>query len=176
PRILTAEDLWCQGFSEPDAGSDLASLRTSAVRDGDSFVVTGHKVWNSGGDIANFCELLVRTDPERPRHRGISCLLVDMHLPGIEVRPLVMLTGESGFSELLFNDVRVPSSALLGPENEGWAVTRTTLAHERASVANFHPKLRGEIRELIELSRVTPYGRATIAEDPVFRQRLAGLY
>jgi hypothetical protein len=176
PRILRADDLWCQGFSEPEAGSDLASLRCAAVPDGETFVVTGHKVWNSGGHQADYCELLVRTDPEALKHRGISCLLVDLRLPGIEVRPIVMLTGQSGFNELFFNDVRVPASALLGPLNQGWAVTRTTLAHERASVADFHPHLRAQIQELVALSRQTPMGTLTVADDPIFRQRLARLY
>jgi alkylation response protein AidB-like acyl-CoA dehydrogenase len=176
PRILSADDLWCQGFSEPDAGSDLASLRCAAVEDGDAFVVNGHKVWNSGGHQADYCELLVRTDPDASKHHGISCLLVDMRLPGIEVRPIVMLTGESGFNELFFTDVRVPVSALLGPLNQGWAVTRTTLAHERASVADFHPRLRAEIKGLCELSRQIPFESGMVADDPMFRQRLARLY
>jgi alkylation response protein AidB-like acyl-CoA dehydrogenase len=176
PRIVRADDVWCQGFSEPEAGSDLAALRCAAVQDGDTFVVNGHKVWNSGGHQADYCELLVRTDPDAPKHRGISCLLVDMRLPGLEVRPIVMLTGESGFNELFFTDVRVPAAALLGPLNQGWSVTRTTLAHERASVADFHPRLRAQIQELLELSRQTPFGSGTVAQDPVLRQRLARLY
>jgi alkylation response protein AidB-like acyl-CoA dehydrogenase len=176
PRILRADDLWCQGYSEPEAGSDLAALRCAAFEDGDAFVVNGHKVWNSGGHEADYCQLLVRTDSAAPRHHGISCLLVDMALPGIEVRPIVMLTGESGFNELFFSDVRVPRTALLGPLNEGWRVTRTTLAHERASVADFHPRLRAQIDELFDLSRRTPFGNAVVADDPRFRQRLARLY
>ncbi len=176
PRIVRADDLWCQGYSEPEAGSDLASLRCAAVQDGDAFIVSGHKVWNSGGHEADYCQLLVRTDPAASKHHGISCLLVDMGLPGIEVRPIVMLTGESGFNELFFSDVRVPRSALLGPLNHGWAVTRTTLAHERASVADFHPRLRAQIAELLELSRRTPLDGGVVAEDSAFRQRLARLY
>jgi alkylation response protein AidB-like acyl-CoA dehydrogenase len=176
PRIVRADDLWCQGYSEPEAGSDLAALRCAAVEDGDSFVVTGHKVWNSGGHEADYCQLLVRTDPEASKHHGISCLLVDLHLAGVEVRPIVMLTGESGFNELFFTEVRVPRSALLGPLNRGWTVTRTTLAHERASVADFHPRLRAQIAELLDLSRRTALGPGLVAEDAAFRQRLARLY
>jgi alkylation response protein AidB-like acyl-CoA dehydrogenase len=176
PRILRADDLWCQGFSEPDAGSDLASLRTKAVNHGDVLVVSGQKVWTSGADTADYCELLVRTDPALARHKGISCLLVDMRLEGIEVRPIVTLTGDTGFSQVFLDDVRVPSSCMLGPLNQGWAVTRTTLAHERASVADFHPRLRQEIQDVVELSRVTDYGERRASQDPIIRQRLARLY
>jgi alkylation response protein AidB-like acyl-CoA dehydrogenase len=175
--MLRGDDIWCQGFSEPDAGSDLASLSTSAVRDGDHFVVNGQKTWNTLGHLATWCELLVRTDREAPKHQGISCLLVDMTLPGIEVRPLATITGEEEFSELFFTDVRVPVDALLGPENEGWRVAMTTLSHERAGVANLHLGLRARIAELLEVARdaLLPNGRLA-AEDPVVRQRLARLY
>ncbi len=134
PRILDGTEMWCQGFSEPDAGSDLASLRTTAVTDGDDLVINGQKVWTSQGMQATHCQLLVRTAPELPRHRGISALAIPLDLPGIERRPLRQLTGECDFAELFFRDVRVPRSALLGPINAGWTVTMTTLAHERAGV------------------------------------------
>jgi alkylation response protein AidB-like acyl-CoA dehydrogenase len=163
PRMLSADELWCQGFSEPDAGSDLASLRLRAVRDGDEYVLDGQKIWNSGGDRADWCELLVRTDPEAPKHQGISCLLVDMHLPGIEVRPIRMLTGVTGFSELFFTGARVPVSALLGPENEGWKVAHTTLAHERGVVMNMHNGLRRQVMSLIERSHDIAFGEGTAA-------------
>jgi len=171
PRMLRGDDIWCQGFSEPDAGSDLASLSTSAVQDGDAIVVNGQKTWNTLGAFANRCELLVRTDREAPKHRGITCLLVDMELPGIEARPLVTITGEREFSEIFFTDVRVPRDALLGPMNEGWRVAMTTLAHERGTVANLHLGLRKKIADLLETAK-----RTGAARDPVVRQKLARVY
>jgi alkylation response protein AidB-like acyl-CoA dehydrogenase len=176
PRMLRGDDIWCQGFSEPDAGSDLASLRTSAGRDGDHYVVNGQKVWNTLGHLANWCELLVRTDPSAPRHRGISCLLVDMTLPGIEVRPLVTITGEREFNEIYFTEVRVPTSSLLGPENDGWRVAMTTLTHERGGVASLHLGLRKKVDRLLDLARSTAIDGRTASDDPVLRQRLAGVY
>ncbi len=176
PRMLRGDDIWCQGFSEPDAGSDLAGLKTSAVRDGSEFVVNGQKVWNTFGNIATHCELLVRTDPDAPKHKGISCLLVDMDSPGVETRPLVTITGGEEFSELFFTDVRVPADHLLGPENDGWRVAITTLTHERAGVANLHLSVRKKIADLIdEARRVEIDGRPAI-QDPVLRQRLARAY
>jgi alkylation response protein AidB-like acyl-CoA dehydrogenase len=171
PRMLRGDDIWCQGFSEPDAGSDLASLSTSAVLDGDAIVVNGQKTWNTLGAFANRCELLVRTDREAPKHRGITCLLVDMELPGIEARPLVTITGEREFSEIFFTDVRVPRDALLGPMNEGWRVAMTTLAHERGTVANLHLGLHKKIGDLLETAKGTGAAR-----DAVVRQKLARVY
>jgi alkylation response protein AidB-like acyl-CoA dehydrogenase len=171
PRMLRGDDIWCQGFSEPNAGSDLASLSARAVRDGEEFVVNGQKVWNTLGHLANWCELLVRTDPAVPKHQGISCLLVDMTLPGVEVRPLVTITGEGEFSEIFFTDVRVPASALLGPPNEGWKVAMTTLTHERGGVASLHLRVRRSIRELIDAARQRGRDR-----DPLVRQALARVY
>ncbi|HEY7135437.1 MAG TPA: acyl-CoA dehydrogenase family protein [Acidimicrobiia bacterium] len=177
PRMLRGDDIWCQGFSEPNAGSDLASLRTSAVLDGEHFVVNGQKTWNTLGNLANWCELLVRTDPGAPKHKGISCLLVDMSLPGIDVRPLVTITGEPEFNEIFFTDVRVPKGALLGPLDEGWRVAMTTLAHERGGVASLHLGLRAKIAELVALARETPMGDGRVAaDDPVLRRKLARVY
>jgi alkylation response protein AidB-like acyl-CoA dehydrogenase len=177
PRMLRGDDIWCQGFSEPDAGSDLASLRTTAVRDGDCWIVNGQKTWNTFGHIANWCELLVRTNPEAPKHKGISCLLVDMSLPGVEVRPLITITGEIEFNDVFFTDVRVPVDQTLGPVNEGWRVAMTTLAYERGTVAKLHLGLRGKVGRLLALARETPgRGARTAAQDPVLRQKLARVY
>jgi hypothetical protein len=176
PRMLRGDDIWCQGFSEPDAGSDLASLRMTAVRDGDHYVVNGQKIWTTLGHLANWCELLVRTDPSVPRHRGISCLLVDMTLPGVDVRPLVTITGEREFNEIFFTDVRLPTSNLLGPENDGWRVAMTTLTHERGGVADLHLGTRKKIRRLLDLARSTTRNGRPASEDPVLRQRLAAVY
>ena len=154
PRMMRADDIWCQGMSEPEAGSDLASLRTRAVRragsEGDDFVVNGQKIWTSLGHRAQWCQLYVRTDPEAPKHKGISCLIVDMRLPGIEVRPLVTLNGDSDFAEVFFHDVRVPADALLGPLNAGWQVATTTLSHERAGAARLYAEMQVRLEELVD--------------------------
>jgi alkylation response protein AidB-like acyl-CoA dehydrogenase len=143
----------------------------SAVRDGDHYVVNGQKTWNTLGHLSNWCELLVRTDPEAPKHRGISCLLVDMTLPGVEVRPIITIANEGEFNEIYFTDVRVPVSARLGQENEGWRVAMTTLTHERGGVAALHLGLRSRIGELVGLARATG-----AASNGAIRQRLARLY
>ncbi|MBV8304883.1 MAG: acyl-CoA dehydrogenase family protein, partial [Acidimicrobiia bacterium] len=174
--MLRGDEIWCQGFSEPNAGSDLASLQTRAVADGEDFIVNGQKVWNTFGNIADWCELLVRTDTEVPKHKGISCLLVDMGLPGIEARPLVTITGEHEFAEIFLTDVRVPRSALLGPVNEGWRVAMTTLTYERGGVARLHLGVRKKIAALLDLARTTERHGRPAADDPVLRQRLAHLY
>ncbi|MGP0029371.1 MAG: acyl-CoA dehydrogenase family protein [Acidimicrobiales bacterium] len=169
--MLRGDEIWCQGMSEPDAGSDLASLRTAARPDGDTFVVSGQKTWNSLGSHADWCQLYVRTDPTVPKHRGISCLLVDMTAPGIAVRPLRTMTGDFTFSELFFDEVAVPRSALLGELNAGWRVAMTTLSHERAGVARLHLGLSATFDELLEAAR-----RRGPINDAVHRDRLAGLY
>src|SRR5205814_7988618 len=144
--------------------------------DGNDFVVNGQKVWNTLGNLADWCELLVRTDPDAPKHRGISCLLLDMGLPGVEVRPLVTITGERDFHEIFFSDVRVPRSALLGAENEGWRVAMTTLTFERGGVASLHLGVRKKIADLVALARSTERRGRPASEDAVLRQRLARLY
>jgi alkylation response protein AidB-like acyl-CoA dehydrogenase len=149
PRILTTDEIWCQGFSEPGAGSDLAGLRTRAVRDGDDFIVNGQKIWTSMGLRATHMQLLARTDPAAPKHKGISVLTVDMSSPGIEVRPIRQINGAQDFAEVFFTDVRIPVANLLGPENDGWNVTMTTLGHERAGVAIFAARLEKRAREAL---------------------------
>jgi alkylation response protein AidB-like acyl-CoA dehydrogenase len=153
PRMMRADDIWCQGMSEPEAGSDLASLRTRAVRDGSGedadFVVDGQKIWTSLGHRADWCQLYVRTDPEAPKHNGISCLIVDMTLPGIQVRPLVTLNGDTDFAEVFFNDVRVGADALLGGLNQGWQVATTTLSHERAGAARLYAETAVRLEDLV---------------------------
>lgn len=176
PRMLRGDDIWCQGYSEPDAGSDLASLQTSAVRDGDHWVLNGQKTWNTLGHLANWCQLLVRTDPSAPKHRGITCLLVDMTRPGVDVRPLVTITGEREFNEIFLTDVRVPVECTLGPVNDGWRVAMTTLAYERGTVANLHLGLRKKVRRLLAEARCTPTADGYAADDPVLRQELARVY
>jgi alkylation response protein AidB-like acyl-CoA dehydrogenase len=170
PRMMRADDIWCQGMSEPEAGSDLAALRTRAVRDGDDFVVNGQKIWTSLGHRADWCQLYVRTDPDVPKHQGISCLIVDMRLPGIEVRPLVTLNGDSDFAEIFFHDVRVPADALLGPLNGGWQVATTTLSHERAGAARLYAEMEVRLEELVADFAATDGGAAL--DDPVTLRRL----
>jgi alkylation response protein AidB-like acyl-CoA dehydrogenase len=168
PRMMRAEDIWCQGMSEPEAGSDLAALRTRAVRDGDDFVVNGQKIWTSLGHRADWCQLYVRTDPDAPKHKGISCLIVDMTLPGIEARPLVTLNGDADFAEVFFHDVRVPADALLGPLNSGWQVATTTLSHERAGAARLYAEMQVRLEELAD----DIAAHTDALEDPVTLRRL----
>jgi alkylation response protein AidB-like acyl-CoA dehydrogenase len=175
PRMMRADDIWCQGMSEPEAGSDLASLRTRAVRcsdsQGDCFVINGQKIWTSLGYRANWCQLYVRTDPDAPKHKGISCLIVDMSLPGIEVRPLVTLSGEADFAEVFFNDVRVPADTLLGPENGGWRIATTTLSHERAGAARLYTEMQMRLAELIaDLADVHIDGRPVLDDATTLRR------
>ena len=169
--MLRGDEIWCQGMSEPDAGSDLASLRTTAVLDGDSFVINGQKTWNSLGHHADWCQLYVRTDSSVPKHAGISCLLVDMRSSGIEARPLRTMTGDAMFSELFFTDVRVPSTSLLGPLNAGWKVAMTTLSYERAGVAKLHLSLSARFADLVEETR-----RTGVDVSPVHRDHLTQIY
>jgi alkylation response protein AidB-like acyl-CoA dehydrogenase len=170
--ILSAEEIWCQGFSEPEAGSDLAALKTRAVRDGDEWVVTGQKVWTTLAHHAKWCMLVARTDPDAPRHQGLTYFLMDMEQDAVQVRPLRQLTGEAEFNELFIEEARIPHENILGGEGNGWAVAITTLMHERATLA-FGLQIRVKITlgELLDAARESG---ATI--DPVIRDRLAQLY
>ncbi len=164
---LSGEMLWCQLFSEPDAGSDLASLTTSATRDGDHYVLNGQKVWTSNGQHAEFGILLARTDPDRLRHRGISFFLLDMHNPGVEVRPVIQMTGEAEFCEVFLQDVAVPTSCLLGPENDGWRVTMEVLLDERGTSGS---------ASLINLERRLSQLASQRGSNPVLNDELMKLY
>jgi alkylation response protein AidB-like acyl-CoA dehydrogenase len=172
PKILSADEIWCQGYSEPNAGSDVASLQTRAVEEGDYFVVNGQKVWTSDAHHADWCILLCRTDPEAPKHKGISYLLVDMHSPGVTVRPLVQITGDSGFNEVFFEDVKVPRKNLVGEKNHGWQVAITTLMFERAGIGG-NRDLMGQVRELISLASAVRRNGRTAWDDSSVRQRVA---
>ncbi|MGE9809637.1 acyl-CoA dehydrogenase family protein [Janibacter sp. G1551] len=157
--ILEGTELWCQGFSEPGTGSDLAGLRTRAVLDGDELVIDGQKIWTSDGHRAHHMQLLVRTDPAAPKHKGISAVLVPLDTPGIEIRPITQITGEADFAEVFFTGVRVPRTALLGPLNEGWKVTMTTLGHERSGVVTHASAIVREIEETVDSLRYDRAGR-----------------
>ena len=172
PRIISGEHVWCQGYSEPGAGSDLANLGTRAVLDGDEWVINGQKIWTSAAQTANWIFVLTRTDPDAPKHKGITFLLVPMGQPGVEVRPIRMLTGASEFNETFFTDARTSRENVVGGVNEGWAVAMTLLGYERGETAATVPvAFRTELNRLIELVRAS--GRAG---DPVIRQRLASCY
>jgi len=169
PKILSGEELWCQGFSEPGAGSDLASLRTVAEDRGDHWVVRGQKTWTSWAQYARWCAVLARTDPEAPAHKGISYLVADMQAPGVEVRPLVQLTGDAEFSEVYFDDVVVPKDRIIGAPNAGWGIAMHTLSHERGpAVAARAVKLRVLLDQLIDDAR-----RLDRIEDDAVRGALA---
>ncbi|HJU11668.1 MAG TPA: acyl-CoA dehydrogenase [Candidatus Binataceae bacterium] len=176
-RILNCEEIWCQGFSEPNAGSDLASLKTRAELKGDEFIVNGQKVWTTLGHIADMCMLLVRTDPDAPKHRGLSYLLVEMRTPGITVKPLRQMTGESEFNEMFFDEVRVPRANLLGPLNEGWRVATTTLMNERGTSALATVmRYRIVFDEIVDLARSVQRNGQPATKDPMIRQQLAQFY
>ncbi|CAD5960156.1 MULTISPECIES: acyl-CoA dehydrogenase [Streptomyces] len=171
PPVLRGDEIWCQGFSEPDAGSDLAALRTRAVRDGDDYVVSGSKIWTSHAEVADWCELLVRTDPEAPKHRGISWLAMPMDAPGITVRPLRTLAGSTEFAEVFLDEVRVPVRNRVGAENDGWRVTMVTLSFERGTA------FVGEVvacRRTLE-ALAAEARRNGRWDDPVLRRRLGRL-
>ncbi|MFF7073996.1 acyl-CoA dehydrogenase family protein [Streptomyces pseudovenezuelae] len=169
PRILSGADTWCQGYSEPDAGSDLASLRTRAVRDGEEWVIDGQKVWTSGAHHSDWIFVLARTNQDAPRHRGISFLLVPLDQPGVEVRPFRMMSGQLHFNEVFFNGARTRADLVVGGVDNGWTVAQSLLGVERGEEAATNPILfKAEVERLVELARL--YGRD---QDPVIRQRIA---
>jgi alkylation response protein AidB-like acyl-CoA dehydrogenase len=167
--MLRGEELWCQLFSEPDAGSDLASLNTRAVRDGDEFVVTGQKVWTSNAQHSEWAILLARTDPDAPRHRGITYFVVDMSTAGIDIRPLRQMNGEAHFNEVFLNEVRVPAANVVGDVDDGWKVAVTTLSNERVAIAGGSGLSDPE--RLLQLAR-----SLGVTTDPLFRQRFAQIW
>ena len=172
PRILSGEDVWCQGYSEPGAGSDLGSLATRAVLDGDEWVINGQKIWTSAAHLANWIFVLARTDPDAPKHKGITFLLVPMAQPGVEIRPIKMMTGLSEFNETFFTDARTAKDNVVGGVNSGWAVAMTLLGYERGEAAATFPIMfKAEIDRLLQLARSTG-----ASSDPLVRQRLAWCY
>lgn len=174
PRILNGEHWWCQGYSEPGAGSDLASLKTQAVRDGDAYVVNGQKCWNTLGQFADWIFCLVRTDPTAKAQRGVSMLLIDMKSPGITIRPTILLDGTAEVNEIFFESVRVPAANLVGEENVGWTYAKFLLGHERANIAGVGASKRELIRLKALAASQLRSGRPLV-EDPDFRRRLARL-
>ncbi|HNJ98397.1 MAG TPA: acyl-CoA dehydrogenase family protein [Ilumatobacteraceae bacterium] len=172
PRILSGEDTWCQGYSEPNAGSDLSNLGLKAQLDGDQWILNGQKIWTSAGHLADHIFTLARTDPDAPRHKGISFLLVDMRQPGVEVRPIKMISGESEFNEVFYTDATTPKDEVVGGVNNGWAVAMTLLGFERGEAAATGPiRFQAEIDRLLLLAK--EHG---VADQPVIRQQLADCY
>jgi alkylation response protein AidB-like acyl-CoA dehydrogenase len=174
--IMSAEEIWCQGFSEPEAGSDLASLKTRAVKQGDEWRVSGQKVWTTYAHEAKWCMLVARTDPDAPKHKGLTYFLMDMEEDGIEVKPLRQITGEAEFNEIFMDDVRIPDENRIGDEGAGWGVAITTLMNERAGLAfAAQAGVQTSLEKLIELAKSTPRNGGSAADDPVIRQKIAQL-
>jgi alkylation response protein AidB-like acyl-CoA dehydrogenase len=177
PKMLSCEEIWCQGYSEPNAGSDLASLSTRAVRDGEHYVINGQKVWTSLAHAADWMMLLARTDPTAPKHKGITYFLLDMHAPGVTVKPLRQITGDAEFNEVYFDNVRVHESQILGEVNNGWGVGMTTLMYERLALGfGLQVRLRIALDALVELARRSRRDGGPATKDPVMRQKLAQLW
>jgi alkylation response protein AidB-like acyl-CoA dehydrogenase len=175
--ILTAEEIWCQGFSEPESGSDLASLKTRAVKDGDEWVVTGQKVWTTFAQYAKWCMLVARTDPDAPKHKGLTYFLMDMEQEGVEAKPLVQITGEGEFNEVFMEEARIPDANVVGGVGNGWTVAITTLMNERAGLAfGAISQIANSLKRVTQLATETPMDGGVAAEDPVIRQRLAQLH
>jgi alkylation response protein AidB-like acyl-CoA dehydrogenase len=175
--ILSAEEIWCQGFSEPEAGSDLASLKTRAVKKDGEWAVTGQKVWTTYAHVAKWCMLVARTDSDAPKHQGLTYFIMDMDQPGVEVKPLVQITGEAEFNEIFMDEARIPEENVIGDVGSGWTVAITTLMNERTGIAfASQALLQIQLRKLIELAKRTSSNGGTAAEDPITRQRIAQLY
>ncbi|VWX54144.1 acyl-CoA dehydrogenase [Novosphingobium sp. 9U] len=174
PKIISSDEIWCQGFSEPNAGSDLASVRTRAERRGDKFIVNGQKIWTSYAQFSQWCFALVRTDPDAPKHKGLSFLLIDMSSPGISIRPLRQISGESEFNETFFDDVEVPIENLVGEVNEGWKIAMTTLAYERGPEDCLGRQIRfkQELEHLIDVAAETPRQDGVLTDDPLVLEKL----
>ena len=176
-KILACEEIWCQGYSEPNSGSDLASLQTRAVKDGEYWVINGQKVWTSLAHIADWMMLLARTDPDAPRHKGITYFLLDMKAPGVTVKPLKQITGDAEFNEVFFDNVRVHERQILGSVNNGWAVGLTTLMYERLALGfGLQVRLRITLESLIDMARQMDTRGRCITKDPVMRQKLAQMW
>jgi alkylation response protein AidB-like acyl-CoA dehydrogenase len=174
PPITAGETVWCQGFSEPEAGSDLASLKTRAVRDGDDYVINGDKTWTSNAHRSEWCIILARTDPAAPKHKGISFFLVDMKTPGITVQPIINMANVHSFNQVFFEDVRVPRSALLGQENQGWYIAAMTLDYERSSlVAAAVSMAKRGLDDLVDYCKEAKVNGARLLDDPLVRHKLA---
>ena len=173
-KTINGEVIWCQGYSEPGSGSDLASLQTKAIVDGDDFIINGQKIWTSGAQISDMMFCLVRTEPDAPKHKGISYLLIDMKTPGIEVRPLMTMTGHAEFNEVFFTDVRVPKSQIVGKRGEGWYVANATLTHERGMLGDPNQSAT-RLKEIIDLMQEETVNGERLIDNPVYLDRLMRL-
>jgi alkylation response protein AidB-like acyl-CoA dehydrogenase len=174
PPMIRGEEIWCQLFSEPGAGSDLAGLATRAVRDGDEWVVNGQKIWTTGAQYSKWGMVLTRTDPTARKHDGITYFIVDMRSPGIEIRPITQINGGRGFNEVFFNDVHIPHANVVGKVNDGWRGAITTLMNERASIGSGSGGVG--VRDLLRLARTSDWGGRPALDDPAVRQRIADFY